>query len=161
MLDERGRPPQIAELLAAAAADRLAALWLLVIAWGLRRGDALALRWDDIDLERGHLQVRATLHLAGGQPVREPMPKTKSSRRALPLPALVVDALKAHRSNQAAERMAARVWADPTLVFTTRVGTAIEPRNSLRALHTLCDRAGVRRARMDDLLREVSSPRTP
>ena len=99
------------QLLAASAADRLAALWLLVIALGLRRGEALALRWDDIDLERGHLQVRATLHRVGGKLVRDPMPKTKSSRRALPLPALVVDALKAHRSSQAVERTAARAWA--------------------------------------------------
>ncbi len=116
------------QLLAASAADRLAALWLLVIALGLRRGEALALRWDDIDLERGHLQVRATLHRMGGQLVRDPMPKTKSSRRALPLPALVVEALKAYRSSQAVERMAARAWTDPTLVFTTRVGTATDRR---------------------------------
>ena len=145
------------QLLAVSAADRLAALWLLVIALGLRRGEALALRWDDIDLERGHLQVRATLHRVGGKLVRDPMPKTKSSRRALPLPALVVDALKAHRSRQAVERMAARAWADPTLVFTTRVGTAIEPRNSLRAFHTLCDRAGVRRVRIHDLRHAAAS----
>jgi len=145
------------QLLAASAADRLAALWLLVIAVGLRRGEALALRWDDIDLERGHLQVRATLHRIGGQLVHDPMPKTESGRRVLPLPAFVVDALKAHRSSQAVERMAARAWADPTLVFTTRVGTAIEPRNSLRAFHTLCDRADFRRARIHDLRHAAAS----
>lgn len=117
----------------------------------------MALRWDDIDLERGHLQVRATLHRVGGRLVREPMPRTKSSRRALRLPALVVDALKAHRSSQAVERMAARAWADPTLVFTTRVGTAIEPRNSLWAFHTLCDQAGVRRVRIHDLRHAAAS----
>ncbi len=80
---------------------------------------------------RGH--IPATLHRIGGEPIRDPMPKTKSSRRALPLPALVAEALKAHRSSQAVERMAARAWTDPTLVFTTGVGTAIEPKNCLRA----------------------------
>jgi len=80
---------------------------------------------------RGH--IPATLHRIGGEPIRDPMPKTKSSRRALPLPALVAEALKAHRSSQAVERMATRAWTDPTLVFTTGVGTAIEPKNCLRA----------------------------
>ncbi len=64
--------------------------------------------------------------------------------------ALELPALQAHRSSQAVERMAARAWTDPTLVFTTGVGTAIEPRNCLRAFHTLCDRAGVRRVRIHD-----------
>jgi len=148
---------EVRQLLAASATDRLSALWLLVIALGLRRGEALVLRWEDIDLERGHLQVRATLHRIGGELVRDPMPKTKSSRRALPLPALVAEALKAHRSSQAVERMAARAWPDATLVFTTGVGTAIEPRNCLRAFHTLCDQAGVRRVRIHDLRHAAAS----
>lgn len=54
---------------------------------GLRRGEALVLRWEDVDLERGHLQVRAALQRVGGQLVRDPTPKTKASRRFLLAPA--------------------------------------------------------------------------
>jgi integrase len=145
------------QLLAEAAIDRLHALWLLVLAVGLRRGEALALRWEDVDLERGHLQVRATLQRVGGRLVRDAMPKTKASRRSLPLPALAVEALAAHRARQVLEREAAPAWADEALVFTTRIGTPIEPRNCLRDFHGLCDRAGVRRVRIHDLRHAAAS----
>jgi integrase len=150
-------PAEAARLFAAAAEDRLSPLWLLITALGLRRGEALALRWEDIDLDRGHLQVRATLQRIGGALVRADMPKTKSSRRALPLPEVVVEALRAHRAAQLQERLAARAWADEALVFTTGLGTPLEPRNVLRSFHALCDRAEVRRVRIHDLRHAAAS----
>jgi integrase len=72
----------------------------------------LALRREDIDHDRGDLQVRATLQRVGGALVRADMPTTKSSRRALPLPDVVAQALRAHRPAQLQERLAARAWAD-------------------------------------------------
>jgi hypothetical protein len=54
-------------------------------------------------------------------------PKTLRARRAIPLPWAVVKVLRAHRESQAVERAAAEVWGDDDLVFTTRIGTAIEP----------------------------------
>jgi integrase len=150
-------PEEAGALLAQAATDRLSPLWLLVTALGLRRGEALALRWEDVDLDRGHLQVRATLQRVGGELVRAEMPKTKSSRRALPLPALVVTALQSHRAAQVQERLASDVWIDDTLVFTTGVGTPLEPRNVLRSFHALCDRAQVRRVRIHDLRHAAAS----
>jgi integrase len=62
-----------------------------------------------------------------------------------------VTALREHRKAQAAERLAAVAWVDPGLVFTTHVGTALEPRNVNRAWEDLCARAGVRRVRLHDL----------
>ncbi|HVM28217.1 MAG TPA: site-specific integrase [Mycobacteriales bacterium] len=150
-------PAEAAQLFAAAAQVRLSPLWLLVTALGLRRGEALALRWDDVDLDRGHLQVRATLQRVEGALVRADMPKTKSSRRALPLPEVVVEALRAHRAAQVQERLASRAWADQTLVFTTSIGTPLEPRNVLRSFHALCDRAEVRRVRFHDLRHAAAS----
>lgn len=151
------KPAEAAKLFAAAAEDRLSPLWLLVTALGLRRGEALALRWEDIDLDRGHLQIRATLQRVDGALVRSEMPKTKSSRRALPLPEVVVEALRAHRAAQVQERLAARAWADEALVFTTSIGTPLEPRNVLRSFHALCDRAKVRRVRIHDLRHAAAS----
>ncbi len=150
-------PEEAGQLFAQAATDRLSPLWLLVTALGLRRGEALALRWEDVDLDRGHLQVKATVQRVGGKLVRAEMPKTKSSRRALPLPAVVVDALRAHRAAQLQERLASAVWIDDTLVFTTGIGTPLEPRNVLRSFHALCDRAQVRRVRIHDLRHAAAS----
>ncbi len=150
-LEEAGR------LFAQAATDRLSPLWLLVTALGLRRGEALALRWADVDLDGGSLQVKASVQRVGGKLVRSEMPKTKSSRRALPLPAVVVDALRAHRTAQVQERLASAVWIDDTLVFTTGIGTPLEPRNVLRSFHALCDRAQVRRIRIHDLRHAAAS----
>ena len=150
-------PEEAGRLFAHATTDRLSPLWLLATALGLRRGEALALRWEDIDLDRGHLQVKATLQRVGGKLVRAEMPKTKSSRRALPLPAVVVHALRAHRAAQVQERLASPVWIDDTLVFTTSIGTPLEPRNVLRSFHALCDRAHVRRVRIHDLRHAAAS----
>lgn len=150
-------PEEAGRLFAQAATDRLSPLWLLVTSLGLRRGEALALRWEDVDLDRGHLQVKATVQRVGGRLVRTEMPKTKSSRRALPLPAVVVDALRAHRGAQVQERLASEVWIDDTLVFTTSIGTPLEPRNVLRSFHALCDRAQVRRVRIHDLRHAAAS----
>lgn len=150
-------PEEAGHLFAQATTDRLSPLWLLVTALGLRRGEALALRWEDVNLDRGHLQVKATVQRAGGKLVRAEMPKTKSSRRALPLPAIVVEALRAHRAAQVQERIASEVWIDDKLVFTTNIGTPLEPRNVLRSLHALCDRAEVRRVRIHDLRHAAAS----
>lgn len=150
-------PEDAGRLFAQAATDRLSPLWLLVTALGLRRGEALALRWEDVDLDRGHLQVKATVQRVGGKLVRAEMPKTKSSRRALPLPVVVVDALRAHRAAQVQERLASEVWIDDSLVFTTGIGTPLEPRNVLRSFHALCDRAEVRRVRIHDLRHAAAS----
>jgi integrase len=69
------------------------------------------------------------------------------------LPDSLVGALREHRMAQAAERLAAVAWADPGLVFTTRVGTALEPRNVREAVH----QAGVRRMRLHDLRHSAAS----
>ena len=92
-----------------------------------------------------------------GALVRADMPETKSSRRALPLPEVVVEALRAHRAAQVQERLASRAWADQALVFTTSIGTPLEPRNVLRSFHALCDRAQVRRVRVHDLRHAAAS----
>jgi len=67
------------------------------------------------------------------------------------------EALRAHRAAQVQERLASRAWADQTLVFTTSIGTPLEPRNVLRSFHGLCDRAEVRRVRIHDLRHAAAS----
>jgi|GEM_PF-1344713 len=108
-----------------------------VAAWlgfgcGLRRGEVLALRWADVDLELGELAVTGNVTRSSAGLVRG-LPKTRRGQRRVPVPAAVVEVLKSHRTTQAAERLAALVWTDQGLVLTNEVGGVVEPRALSRA----------------------------
>ena len=118
---------------------------------GLRRGELLGLRWVDVDLDGAELHVRQAIQRVGGE-LHFTAPKTRHSRRTIPLPALAVDALREHRARQAAERLAAgTAWRDSGLVFTTATGTPIEPRNLNRHWYALRKRADLPPVRLHDL----------
>ena len=130
-------------LLAAAKDDRLYALWAVVIGVGLRRGEALALRWQDVDLDEGWLRVEQTLQRVG-RSLQFGTPKTALSNRKIPLPAVCVSALRAHQARQARERAAlGSAWTESGLVFPTTIGTPMEPGNLRRDLRAVCSRAEV------------------
>jgi integrase len=137
--------------LQAAEDDRLHALWAVAVALGMRRGEIAGLRWTDVDLAAGTLRVEQTLQRTKDG-LRFVPPKTRRSRRSIPLPRPCVEALRAHRRRQARERLAlGPAWTDSGLVFTTMLGTPIEPRNISRSFDQLCDRADLRRIRLHDL----------
>lgn len=131
---------------------RLYALWVAMIHLGLRRSEACGLHWSDVDLDVRTLRVRRSLQRVGGELVELPT-KTRRSTRTVPLPALCVRVLGEHRDRQAKERAdAGRLrWQDTDYVFTSTVGTALEPRNVSRAFGELCDKHGFRRVRLHDL----------
>lgn len=94
-------------LLAAAESDRLAVLYRLALTLGLRRGELLGLRWQDVvHLEVGRIRLARTLQRVNGEIVLKE-PKTERSRRTLALGPAPVAALRAHRERQAWERKAA------------------------------------------------------
>jgi len=116
-----------------------------IAATGLRRGEALALRWDRIALDEGTLKVAATLGRVGNRLVISE-PKTDRSRRTVPLNGNVVAMLRKHRAAQAAEQLrAGNQWADSGLVFTTELGGPVDPRNLLRVIEVAAKAAGVER----------------
>lgn len=126
---ERWSPEEARLFLAATRDDRLHALWRLLLATGLRRGEALGLRWEDVDLARGVLHVRRSLTVANGRPLVQ-LPKTARSRRTVPLDAGTVAALREHAARQAEEaRAAGEAWTDSGHVFTTPLGTPLHPDN--------------------------------
>ena len=142
---------QARRLLAAVAGDRLRAVYVLALSTGLRRGELLGLRWADVDLDGAELHVRQAMQRVAGE-LRVAAPKTRHSRRTIPLPALALDALREHRARQAAERLAAGpAWQDSGLVFTTAHGTPMEPRNLNRHWYALRTRCGLPGVRLHDL----------
>ncbi|AXK35892.1 site-specific integrase [Streptomyces armeniacus] len=130
-------------LLKTAAADRLHALYVLAVTMGMRRGELLGLLWEAVDLERGTLVVERSLQRVEGE-LRLVRPKTRSSVRTVPLPPLVVKALEDHKERQAQECAAAGDgWTENGLVFTSRVGTPLEPDNLRRSWYPLRERLGL------------------
>lgn len=139
------------QFLAAAQADRLYAVYAVALSLGLRRGEALGLRWVDVDLDEGVIHVRQSLQRVNGSLRFGPV-KSDDSDRTVALPPACVSALERHREQQEQERTdAGHRWQDHGLVFTTTLGTPIEPRNIYRHFVRLCERAGVRRIRFHDL----------
>ena len=145
--------------MASAREHRLYALVAVGIALGLRKGELLALRWDNVDLEGGTLRVVETVQRLGkGVGLVVGTPKTARSRRTVPLPEVCRRALLEHREVQDREReVAGTAWTEHGLVFTTRTGTVLEPRNVNRLLDERIAAAGVRRIRFHDMRHTCAS----
>ena len=147
------------KLLDTLAGNPLEAFFSVSLAVGLRRGEALGLRWTDVDLDTGILHVNQSLQRVERKLQLLPL-KTKSSRRPIPLPALVVAALRRQRARQAEYRLAAGPeWkgAVDNLVFTTKRGTAIEPRNADRTFRAALKAAGLARTKLHNLRHTAAS----
>ena len=137
--------------LAAIREHRLYALFTVAIALGMRRGEALGLRWQDVDLGEGTITMAMQLQRVAGK-LRHDETKTDDSTRMVALPQPCIRALRRHRAQQAADRLGAGdLWTNSDLVFTTRKGTPIEPRNNNRTFDALVKQAGVQRIRFHDL----------
>jgi integrase len=122
-----------------------APLWLVLLATGVRRGEALGLRWKDVDLRKGTISIRQTLVEVNGY-VSFGEPKTKSGRRTIELDTMCIAALTAHRDAQTFRRKAVGdAWRDYDLVFTTADGNWLSPRNVEREFYAIVKRAALPR----------------
>lgn len=130
--------------LEAAKDDPLYPAFMLLLLYGLRRGEVLALRWRDVDEEDGELRVRQHIQRVHGELRIGPV-KTTAGSRDLPLLDPAAEVLEIRRAAQAADRAElGRAWQDTGLIFTTRTGRPIEPRNLARSFHRICDARGLR-----------------
>lgn len=122
-----------------------------------RQGEALGLRWDDVDLDAGTLTIRKSLQRVDGE-LQLVEPKTAKSRRTVALPDVAVSALRAHRVRQIEERLlAGSRWNDTGLVFTTTIGTGLDGRNVTRQFQKLLEDARLPRQRFHDLRHTCAS----
>jgi len=145
-------PEDVQRFLAAARDDRFYALFLAAITTGMRQGELLGLRWQDVDLAAGVATVQQTLHKAGREPVFG-RPKTERSRRRVVLLPELVAALRAHKAAQNEERLLlGTAYRDYGLVFAGEGGAALSASNLLkRHFRPVIERAGVPPLRFHDL----------
>jgi integrase len=148
---------QARQLLDAAQGDRLEAAYLLLLSYGLRRGELLGLAWADLDRRASTLAVRQSVTrrkssrrddgtYPGGIESRVELSelKTRRSRRVLFLTPTIIDALDAHAARQNQERQSAgSLWIDHGLIFTSVVGTPIDPDNFAKLFVRLAESAGL------------------
>jgi integrase len=133
----------VVKVLETAKSSRYHPALVLIASTGLRRGEALALKWDNVDLTKGALRVAATIARVDGK-LTITEPKTARSRRQIPLSKPVVAMLREHRLRQKQERLrAGNQWRENGLVFTTEFGTSVDPRNLLRVIEAAAETAGV------------------
>lgn len=151
--DERSvwNADQLSAFLASVAGERLYALWRLLCLTGMRRGEALGLRWGDLDMEKGTLSIRrAMVPVNGVSQLSEP--KTRSARRTIALDEETLLALQAHAARQAAEQAAGSLdWNEAGYVFVQPNGEALVPFAVTKAFHILSRRAGLPQIRLHDL----------
>jgi integrase len=118
--------------------DRLGPAFLMLLGTGMRRGELLALTWQDIDFEKGTVFIRRNMVWTKEGPVFQE-PKTEKSKRIIPLPSAVLESLKKHRERMFQEGF----YGLDKQVFCSATGTYIIPRNFNRKYQELCKKAGI------------------
>ncbi|HEV2073261.1 MAG TPA: site-specific integrase [Thermomicrobiales bacterium] len=151
-------PDEANRLLAVVRGDRLEALYLVSLILGLRQGEALGLRWEDVNLAAGTMTIRRQLQVINGQPTFTE-PKTQRSRRTIPLPAPVIDMLTRHRTRQKEDRLAAggRWQSQWGLVFADELGAPASLSALRRNFRDARTRADLPHMRWHDLRHATSS----
>jgi integrase len=147
--------PEQAKLLLKVAhetGDRLEALYVLAIHTGLRQGELLGLKWDDVDLEDGSLQVRRTLTITKNGPLFT-SPKTTGSRRSVKLTSHAIEAVRHHLERQLGEiDRVGSLWSENGLMFASEMGESLNRHNlTRRSFKPLLKRAGLPQIRFHDL----------
>ena len=142
---------QLKAFLDAVEDDRLSALWHTIAMTGMRRGEALGLRWTDVDLENARLSVRRAL-IPTNREVVVSEPKTAKGRRVVALDPVTVEVLKAQAARQLDEQSEwDEAWVETGLVFTAENGAALDPESVSRYWRQAVKKAMLPTIRLHDL----------
>ena len=148
---------QIQKLLSEVEGHRMEALFKVALATGMRRGELMGLKWQDINFEAGTIQVRRVLTRIPskfpGKGYEEAEPKTQRSRRTIVIAQFALTSLKEHQIRQEQEKeKAGRYWQEHDYVFCTPLGTHLNPsRDVLDPLKVFLKHAGLPDIRFHDL----------
>jgi integrase len=146
---------QLGEFLGGVVDDDLYPVFLLLALCGLRRGEAVGLRWRDVDLDTGVLKIRQQF-VAVGSHIVIGEPKSKAGHRTIALDAATVQLLRCHRAAQTRQREQLG-GVDTGLVFTQPNGTALDPTYVSRHFDRLVAASGLPRIRLHDLRHSSAS----
>jgi integrase len=128
---------------------------VLLLAYGLRRGEVLGLSWRDVDLEHDVVRIRQQLQRVRGRLQLGPV-KTNAGRRDLPSLGIARSALLQHAELKVFGA-ASHDWTVEDLVFTTRTSRPVEPRNLARSFHRIIASHGLRPIRLQSLRRTTAT----
>jgi integrase len=138
--------------------ERLGTAFMVSLFAGLRRGEVLGLKWDNVDLEKGIIRIRQALvrtrifNQDKKTEIIEQDPKTKSGRRNIPLPNKVVELLIKHKEKQELEKSEKKdEYEDRGYVFATETGKPVEPRNYLRTFYRLIKNLDIQNANVHSM----------
>ncbi len=142
---------ELTRFLASVQGDRNFALWRLAATTGMRRGELLGLRWEDLRLDAGQLSVRRQL-VRGTDGFTYGPPKTEKGRRDVSLDDITAAVLRRHRKQQLEERLLmGEAYNDQGLVFARADGSPWDPDSITGTFERLSKRAGLPRIRLHDL----------
>lgn len=144
---------QVETLFAANREDRLYALWVTLATAGLRIGEALGLRWSDVDFTSRQVAIQRALQHRAPTGYQFVEPKTARSRRTVVFPASTIQALQEHRRRQVAERLqVGSIWENGDLVFCNEIGQPLNASSTVTgAFQRALVRAGLPRIRIHDM----------
>jgi len=144
-------PEELRSFLGAIASHRLASAYVLAASTGMRRGEILGLRWNDLDLAKATLAVRQTI-ISVGYELQISGPKTNRSRRTISLDPGTTQELLAHQLRQDQERSdCGSGWQEHDLVFCLPDGRPVHPHQFSQLFERTVERLGLRRIRLHDL----------
>lgn len=142
---------QARRLLEAITGHRWELLYRVALGLGLRKGEILGLRWEDVDFDKATIRITGSLQRQRGK-LERTNTKTEASIRVIALPPSLLTQLRDHKQAQMRERAFARRWKDTGLVFTSSVGTPIEPSDLSRHFKQVLRAVGLpERTRFHDL----------
>jgi integrase len=142
---------QLGAFLTTVGDDRLHALWHTLAMTGMRRGEAIGVLWEDVDLENARLSVRRAL-IPSGREVVVSEPKTARGRRSIALDPETVEVLKRQAARQLAEQHEwGDGWTDTGLVFTKENGEALHPEDVTRYFRAAVRKSMLPAIRLHDL----------
>lgn len=160
-------PDQVQRFLIAAQEDRNAVMYHLAVVTGLREGEILGLKWEDVDWGRSRLKVMRQVYRVPKVGMVFTTPKTQSGIRVLTLGTRAMEKLFEHRQRQKVEKAeAGERWQEMDLIFPSVIGTPLDPHNLLKEFKALLAKADLPEMRFHDLrhtsitlvLNEIGAP---